>query len=98
MQALLTQCCRKLCEQAFATGGEVDLDDAPIMLISVLPAPHQPTRFRAIHQPDDRIVADLQTFRNLADAGPLAAGHALDRKQDLVLLWGHAQSAYGHLR
>ncbi|WRL65860.1 hypothetical protein U6N30_10015 [Blastococcus brunescens] len=43
-------------------------------------------RLRPVHELDDAVVAQLQPVRDLADRGPVPAGEALERQQELVLL------------
>src|SRR5438105_3531512 len=77
-------------QDAIAFFGEAHEDEAAILAMR---ARHKALCFQPIHEANRAVMADLQPFGKLADAGVIATGEAANREQRLLLLRGNADLA-----
>jgi len=82
---------RKLAEDAFTFGRDLDQDFAMVPGVAV-PA-HQAEGGQAVEEADDRVVPELELPGQRADGGEAVRRDALDRQEGLVLLGLQARPA-----
>ena len=80
-------------EQSFSLCREMDLHDAAVGPLGILPALDQLARLSTVHEHNDRIMPNLQVLCELTDVRGGLTRVALDREQQEILLGSCAATA-----
>jgi hypothetical protein len=79
-------------ENSLTLGGQENADRPTIVWVNS--AIHQALTLRPVDQFNDAVVAQLQLLGEFSHAGPISLREALEREQQLVLLWSQSLAAH----